>query len=888
MSFMRILTLDSISSEIIKPQFYEKLSSENQLEIIIRRIRWRNEQYLSLEALSFFQDTDVAPEKKSKVEQVKKLVKNFLQEVDATSQKCSDKTRKLFADLSHERGVANLWLNNLNEATQYFREAERIFRKLRYQYRLSRELNWFGYAHFRKGDLEEAEDILAKGIKEFLKLGRDYPEEPSIGIQNVYSNMNPALRLQGRFYEATNYGKIAASIADQRGDQRELARFLIALGETYELSNKTFEASLAYERADRILAFAPDPMLRARVLVGEALLSYRHSDYVYILEYYQRGKSREDVIQKYHEVYPSAREQLEQTKEKLESALDILTKNIRQPTRELADVYYYLAEYYTITNEWEKSVRFFKKSEELAKRLSSQYREVDAIVCQVVAYYYMEGGGDVYKNEVEAAIKRIKKSRPYSNLLGKLEIMRANFSYERYLKDGNEEDLRNAVERYVIACDHMYKYSRISRDRFYGTIRILVKRLSDLTRDQLPSPDFLESLRDIWNYDEHELKVCQKYSDKFDEIIDFTLKRLGSDHKDNALEAYAKGLEKKIQSGINDGKEALRFVPMYANMLLHLETDFGTTDDQAKAYHLLADTYAVNDNVFEVLQNNLIALEKIRETGNDLLKSKILIRLGTTSYRVGKYAKTIEHYRRADIKKNVRTFKEKNKEGVDQAISHFHEAKEILEKIWQHSEGKNERKQIASVQAHLHFRLAEHHVVTGKAFKEVADQFEQAIEKAEFGDDNWRRLDAIQSQIAYHYFSDPLEYEASDVEKLRNQFHYLNKKQYFPVLLARLEITDGNIAYDRIASDPADASVIEKAFDHYINATRYKAQYSDKHFYEAVGTLIDRIADLPQESAKILHQKVYPRLRKKIPTGLIAEDAYKLVEQFLYITGEIL
>ena len=116
----------------------------------------------------------------------------------------------------------------------------------------------------------------------------------------------------------------------------------------------------------------------------------------------------------------------------------------------------------------------------------------------------------------------------------------------------------------------------------------------------------------------------------------------------------------------------------------------------------------------------------------------------------------------------------------------------------------------------------------------------------------------------------------------------MQKKQYYPALNARLEITDGDVKYDRIFSHPKDESLIEDAFNHYILATRYKAEYSDKHFYEAVGTLLDRIAKLPKESVKLLHDKIYPRLHQKRPSGPIADKAYKLVEQALYIHSEVL
>ncbi|MDM8548772.1 tetratricopeptide repeat protein [Desulfobacterales bacterium HSG2] len=880
----RIHFCDLLGGEIVEDLFFKELPLEKQLDLIIRRIRWRNEQYRSSEALAFFQNMDTESDIKY-LKRDRDILTKFFQKIDTAESEgktIQQEDKLLSAHFNHERGVAYFWLNKFDEAIRDFSKAEKAFRKTGDRYRLAWELNWLGYTKYRNSDFKEAQKVLDKSIKEFLKARQDIPEDAHTGISNAYSNLNPVLRLQGRFYEAAIYGEIAAAIAEKKQNDREWARFLNALGDTYKLANKTFEASKAFEKALGILESTPDPLLRARVLTGMALLSYRHSDHIYILEYYQREKDREEALARFREAYPSAKEQFEEARDTLEEAKNILENTISQSTTELADVYFYLGEYHTITNEREKALEFFIKSEKIAKKVSNEYRKIDAIVGQIIVYYLE--GKKVEDKEIQDCAERAKESvYVYNNLSGKMEIIFGNFAYERYLEEKDNEDLREAVRRYVVACDYMYAFSRVSRDRFYATFRILLKRMGDLPVELLPSAETIESLGDIWDYDEYERNVCQLYSDKFDEIIDFTLKRYQF-HRDTAeIEAYVEDRKERIRRCINYGKEELRFAPIYAEMLFQSQRTSELPIDLAEAYFYLAKAYDVNDNIFEARKNIVLAFERVKETDDDYLQARILIRLGKILYRREEYAKSLEHHRKENFGDKI------NKQDTDKAFEYFKEAERILDQLGSDAKNEAELKSVAYVQAHLEFRLAECLSVTGGDGKEIEKRFHRAIEKAEFSDNVWRQGDAIQSLITYYYFSDQWDNRKPEIEELRKKFTALNDKQYYyPALKGRLAITDGNVKYDQISSRPGDEFLIEEAFNHYIVATRYKAEYSDKHFYEAVGTLLDRVAGLPKESVKILYKKVYPRLHHKRPTGAIAHDAYKLIEQCIYIHSEVL
>lgn len=561
----RIYFCDLLIQEILAKPFYEKLSPDKQWEIDIRRIRWCNEQYRSEDALKVIEKT----------------------ESDSKKQEVMENDKKLLAAFKHEKGIAHFWLNRFDAAVRDFSEAEREFRRLGQRYDLAEKLNWVGYAHYRSGKLLKSERILKNSLKEYLKLKNKEDvssSKVSIGIANVYSNLNAVLRRQGRFYGAANYGEIAVFIAEQMKNDRELARFLNALAETYKFANKAFEASKSYKRALEILKMTQDPLLKARVVIGKAFFSSGYSDYIYMIEYYQRGTPRKEAIRIFKEVYPDVESQFEKAIKTFSEAETLLKDIIKQPTAELADLYFNQAEYCIVNDKWEEAVAYFRQSEKIAREVSYEYREVDAIVGQIIVYYF-DGKDEENRKKIEGCENLVKhRKNVYHNLSGKMEVMIGNFFYEQYLKGKNDENLKEAVKRYVTACDHMYAYSHVTWDRFYASFRILVKRMGDIPlHDLMRSEETIRYLGDIWNYDENEREVCQRYNEKFDEIIDFALKRIEIEKDKTKLESYIKEMEKRARNGLDFGKEELRFAPMYAEILAHLQRDFGTPRDQTEA-----------------------------------------------------------------------------------------------------------------------------------------------------------------------------------------------------------------------------------------------------------------------------------------------------------------
>lgn len=865
----QIYFCDLIGEEIFVEQFYNNLNIEKQLEIDLRRIRLCNEQYLSQEALRLLEGINNRLEKKAILE----------------------KNHQFLAYFKHEQGIAYFWLNQFDEAIRNFSDAERAFRKLGLHYDLAQELNWLGYSYYRSGNYKEAEKKFYKSVKTFLNIPMEGLTGNYIAISNVYSNLNPTLRLQGRYYEASVYGSMAVGIAEKVQNDRELARFLIAIGDTYKFSNKSFEAFQAHEKALNIIEILPDSLLKARALMGMALPLYRRTDYIFILEYYLKGEDRKDVIQRFREAYPLAVGHLEYAQKRLEEAKKIL-ENYDNKTIELADLYFYMAEFYTISDDWDNAIKLFKKSEEIANEVHNEYREIDAVVGQIICHYFK---GDE-ENKIQELKERIQKSKnTYHNLLGKMEIILGNFAYDQYLKDKDPESLKESVKRYVIACHHMYEFSRVSRNRFYMTFRILVKRLGEMTREFLPFVEDIESFRDIWNYDEDERKVCQRYNERFDDVIDFAIKRIKGFHDKKEQHEYIAKLKERIDQCIRYGKEESRFAHFYAKMLLQIQIDFGTFFDQADAFYTLGYAYDANNIVFEARKNYAIALEIIQKVNDNLeksllLKARILISQAAILYSRGEYTRIMEHNRSKDFDKNISEFVAKYQPDIKQALENFESAERILTQLSERfSENQEMLQKIAFTHAHLEFRWAQYLLLTKGNAVDIERRFNEAIVKADEGNNHWRQMNAIVNLIGYYYFSGQWNDKSSEINVLRNQFVHLVKVQSFPELLARLEVTEGDAKYDQILSDPDNEELIEEAFNHYLLATDYKIKYSEKYFFDTLGTLLDRIAKLPKKSVKILHETIYERLlHNKFPSGKIAEDAYRLVEQCMRIHSELL
>ncbi|MDM8548773.1 tetratricopeptide repeat protein [Desulfobacterales bacterium HSG2] len=867
---------DLLLREISNDQFYGVLAPKAIIKVELRRIRWYNEQYRSQEALN--------------------VIEKLCDEVG--------KYEELLPEFIYECGIAYTWQNKFRKAERDFKDAERKFRTLKDYYSSAWALNWLGYAQLRNGEFEIAEKTLLYSISEFLKLS-EQNRKPLIyvGISNAYSNLNVVFRHLGRFYEAINCGEIAVAIAEEKGNLRELIRYLHALAETCKTANKTFDALKTYNKARKLFKSVSDPLLKARVLTGMGLLSYHHNEYIYMLEYYDRGEEQREIFRKYREIYPPDMTKLNKAKDILESF---------HPTRELADIYFHLGESYAVNNDWEKAMKYYQQSEKTAKNVGNAYREMGALVAQMIACYYAgekgleKEGREPFEKEIRRCIIHISEiPHNYRNLSGKMRIVLGDFACEKYLFLESHDKLKEAVSHYILACDNMYMFNA---ERFYATMRILLKRLNKIFSDQSPSPEtikVIESLRDIWYYDLGDKEVCQKYREEFDDVLDCILIRIRAIEIDkDGHEKRIKGINEKVENCIRQGKDNIGFAPFYGEMYVLLQDAFGSPDEKAEAYHTLARAYRLTDNYFEALKNYEKALNISENSKNELLRVRILSGYAMNLYRRREYGRTIEQYRRDEIKENVTQFLKDNKDEIEEARKYFESADEIIQNI--DGSYASQIDTVDWVRSGLEFHRGEFLLLIGEEIEnlDIEKHFRTSIEKAKKANRMWLEAEAIQNLVTYYYFSGQWEKKKEDINKLYMGLTKLNESRYFPVLLARFSITAGDVVYDKLLklfeevrndniTDEIKEKAInfmDKAFVSYILATRYQAEYSDKHFQEALRILLKRIAQLPKEAVRILSDELYHTrfLHLKRPVGPIADRAYQLVEQFIKIRSEVL
>ncbi len=871
---------DLLVHEIMRSEFYAELSPAAQLEIDFKRVHLYNEW--------------IQPG----------LALQILDQIKDNSEKYAilQGDKKLFVEFIHERGVANHWSNQFSLATKDFAEAGKIYRRdLKDDHEAADELTWLGYAYYRDGDFAKAEHTLQRSLSEFLRLKKS-PELVG-NIVDALSNLNVVMRHQGRYQEAVIYGEMAVALARR---PRQKARFLNALAETYSWLDQTFEAAQRYKEALNILQEISDAMLEGRVRMGKGLLSYRNY-YIYVLEYYRWGERRDKALQEFKRgefFKPEAHE--------LEKALDIFKTKFKQPTVELSHALFDLAEYKTIDEEWPEAIALFKESIQVAEQVQNEYRVMDALIGQLMALYYQaEKNPDLLDGpEIQAITQKIDEltgHHPYHNLQGKYHITKGDFAYEHYLlKRTTAVNLKGVFREYVLAGDEMLQFNQ---DRFHATLRIFLVRLNDLIFNSLRSIsiDELETIREIWESFESEDRdrfVFQDYRNIFDEMMNIAGLRLQlgkGDSKERDTECGR--LKKVIEIYIQEGRDKAGLTPLYGEMLLQLRLDGESQYQKARAYQLLGRTYSLNENLFEARKNYQFGIDLASDIQDDkmpLLKAQLLIDIATNSYRKGQYQKEIESSRRKELVDNLPEFRKRYKGEIDTVIPNLMTAKAILvelEKQADFSKDLHFAQAVYKTRADLAFRWGEFNVIMkpGQPDKETEDLFNDAITNAERGKNLWRQIDALESLITYYYFSGQWDIKKGVIKEKRADIMGLNEQRPSHVLLGRLLIAEGDAEFDQLPEEIKEHDLsanekesLEKAFTSYIQATDYKLKYSDKHFYEGMHVLFARIAALSPALIKILYKDVYqPRLRHLRPANKIAEKAYELLEQFLYIRSEL-
>lgn len=915
-------------------QYYNQYDSIDQLRIDHEKMRFLNEQYRSNDVLLIHDEIKKNKKKQSELEQ----------------------DDSLKADITRQLGIAYLWINDFTNSIEQFQFSEKKYRTNRMsKYLHSVALNWLGYAYYRKGSFNQAEPILKNAAKNFLhQSSEEYSKAGLTGeyidISNVYSNLASTYRFSGRFYEGAMYSAMAASVVKLKNKQREYARFCTALAAILAISNRSFEAEKALEKADAFLEVNPDPILSSRSSIVYGILKSKYAIfYNYIVETFLIGRPFEDASEFFRSDYTQRSEKKDGAKadvtiaEKyLKKALDLLGRDQDHPKSELADTYYFLAALYISTGQWNQARTYFSKCEDVAEAVRNDYWRFQAMVGKMLIDYLQEKNND-FEEQYRRCMNTFDKAQnAYDNVLGKAAVIRGNYLFNRWLKLKELNDFKEAIRQYIIASDHMLRFTDINKDRFYNVLYTIVKRVGETPIEILPPIHNLEELEEIWLYDEESrLKVCYEYSDFFQDILEFAVMRKQLPNECEGVKEYCQKLKQISEKFISDGRQFLQQAPIYAKMRLQIEIDSGELLDIAEARHWLAHCHAANYKDFEVLYNDYSALKLIHEMDlaalstdkrfeAELLKARIYIRLGATHYRHGQYSKAIESYRAMELEENLDDFL-KNQKELDLALDYLNKAGQLLDQCGKDVPCDSEQdKRVRFARTHQKFRLAEYYLITSKKGKngdnrgKIEALYREAIEDAERSGNFFRKINAIESLIAFFYYYREWEQkEDTIIHNLLKEFKEATEEEPLPIISGRLEITLGNVHYDqaREIDDRIKAAEVKickhykkireieefiktatekleghlrNAFAHYIEASRHKHGYSYKSYYEVMGVILDRIASLQsEESIKIMKDKIFPILFRRSPRSEEAENAQELINIFLgisrdkkYISGE--
>lgn len=888
-------------------EYYERFDPSKQLEIDYAEMKVLNEKYRTRNVLDIYQKIRNSKDKYSSLEQ----------------------NISLKADFLREKGVAHLWENNFEQAIKDFISAEKDYRKIKEdkKYYLCLIHNWIGYAYLRQGNFTKAEDFLLKSEREFLNTDPIYYEKAAatgeyIDISNVYGNLSATYRYMGRFYEGGIYSKMADIIANVKQTKREHARFLIAQAYLLIMSNRTFDAEKCLGKAKAFLRQSPNSILDARLLIVSGVLKSRYVIfYNYILETFLICKGYEDAVNKFKRIYgiyiPARKSNINY----FDSAIDDFKKartlleetNIHKtdsPKSELADANYFQGVAYMISQRWDEAKECFSRCELLSRNVKNDYWRFQAMVGKLSIFYLQRKTEDFERHYKQCMEQLLNAKNQYNNILGKLSIIYGNYLFNRWLREEDVFDFKEAIRQYVLACDYMLGFTRFGKDRFYKTIYIIVKRISEVPLHKLPSINVLEELSDIWFYQESEREVSKQYYEFLDSIIDFAIKRKSFLDKPNERKKYSEFLKQEAQRYIQSGRQLLQRAPIIAKMKLQIEIDSGDILRVAEAYHWLAYCFSANTADFEVLYHEMNSLDMIesldKNTMNmhanfraNVLKARIYIRLGATNYRHGQFTKAIESYLAGEFEENFKDFL-KHQDELDSAFEYLSKAKRILDKCHKEcAQDQKTRNAILFARAHQEFRMAEYLLLTkkksinAKEIKIIENLYEGAIAHAEESENNFRKINAIESWIALYYYCGMWnKMEGTKIKALRSQFQEATEKEYNPIISGRLKMILGNVGYDKIldiekayhSDDHLLEDTLRSAFTYYIEAARHKHGYSYKNYYEIMGVILDRIANLSERSKQKLKKDILLELLGKTPRSDEAETAQALLESFLKIS----
>jgi hypothetical protein len=856
----QIYHIQLLLQEITQEKYYKRLKTIDQLKVDIDKMRWLNVQYMCQLVLDHYNVINNDPGKFALL--------------------CEQPDLRL--DALSAAGEAYLWLNQFDNADNHFKNAALAARQLNDPFKESWMRNWIGYTHMRHGAYEKAESIFQKAIHrmilEGIKQGKANLDKQNfiVRLANMYGNMN-LKRYLGGYYEASIYGQIAISILKKQTDQREYARNLTSLGESLKFSNKMYHA---YQHFTLAKDMTHDPLIQARIHTYIALLYCRHLDYIYIMEDFSLPINREKVMALFKKQID-----LEKAASSLANAHHLLKDSPHQ--LENYTLLFYQGLIYSINDQWEAAIQCFTNCENICTEISYTTGQADACVEKMRCLYF---AGKLTLNQCREFEKKLNSlGKNFYNVQAKKAHILGNVHYDGYRQTKNADIFKKAIYYYVMACDHMYQFGKIRKGRYYNALRTLVHRLCMLSVNELPDSDALESVRDIWEWEDDAFVSIDNFSLILNDLLDFVIFRK-SRPSHQEIEKKYNLMDQKVNDDVRFGGEAQRLSPMYAQLLLRLAKDLQSNEYILNAYYLLGYAHYINNTMFlaDYFYQKGIMLQK-KVDPNSLLYIRLLIRQTAPLFRREVFIKILEFSRKDNIKDELQNFKEFLGKDLNIVSQTLQKAQHLLEG------NKTQLKQDNSdlydqTLALLYFRLAEHHMVSTFENKHIIEEYYlKAIEISCInGKDIARCMKSIEGLFTFYYLSDQYDHKIDEIQGLMHQLEECNKQNKMHQVMAHAEITNGDYYFDQIEQELTRPELIQKAFQHYFCAMELYNNHSSMELYECARLVIQRIGELPQQSAAIFHNEVYTALGQFKAVGKDSDKIFALIQQCLTIHGELL
>jgi len=856
----QVYHIQLLLQEITQDRYYNNLNPTEQLKIDIYTMRWLNVQYQCQRVLDIFKSIKDAPEKS----------KLFNEHPD------------ILLDALSTVGEASVWLNKYDDAISYFTQAARTARQLKDPFKESWMRNWIGYSHARNGAYEKAETIFQRAIHRMILEGKKHNKvkdkipEFIVRLANMYGNMN-LKRYLGGYYEASIYGQIAVSILQKQSNKRECARNLTSLGESLKFSNKLYHA---YQHFTLAQTLTHDPLIQARIHTYTALLHCRHLDYIYIMEDFTLPRIRKKVMDVFKTLID-----IKKAEGSFANAQNLLKDSPHQ--LENYTLFFYQGLIYTIQDDWDGAIQCFTKCETICKEISYRTGQADACVEKMRCLYFSGQLTWDQSQNFESQLKAFGKN--FHNILAKKAHIMGNVQYDAYRKTKDAKNFQKAIHYYVLACDHMYQFGKIRKGRYFNALRMLAHRLCMLPIDELPDNDVLESVRDIWEWEDDAFVEIDEFSLILNELLDFVIFRKNTFDKDRIKNKYIL-LERKVSDDVRFGGDDQRLSPMYAQLLLILGKDLQSDEHIFRAYQLLGYAHYINNTMFLAhyfYDKGITLQEKLNR--NSLSYIGLLIRQTAPLSRREVFIKILEFSRKHNIKEELNQFKAFLGEDLGKVSQALQEAKHLLEGNIEILKQENPDL-YDETRALLYFRLAEHHMISNFEQKtKVKEYYEKAIEiSCKNGKDISRCMKAIEGLLTFYYISDQYDQKFDVIQGLFQHLAELNQQNKMNHVMAHAEITYGDYYFDQIENDPSNNNLIRKSFQHYLNAMEHYHSHSGMELYECARLVIQRIGELPVVAAEILQKNIYPTLGQFRPSGVVPDKIFDLVEQCLTIHGELI